>query len=78
MQSALLEELQQKLQQPYLSDLHMLSPVQFESIFDYVDINSYTVEEWNYALSYILGRKVECKNKKQIEQLKDKLLEFKE
>ena len=54
----------------------MLSPVQLESIFNYVDINSYTVEEWNYALSYILGREVKCKNKKQLEQLKGKLLEF--
>lgn len=51
----LLDEIASMLGKMYLSDLHTVKIDDFILLIDKIDLYKYSVEQWNYAMSYILG-----------------------
>lgn len=54
----LLTVLTSSMKKKYLSDLHKCDIVELAIVLESLDIEAYTLEQWEYALSYIMGASV--------------------
>lgn len=50
----------------YISDLHFTDAL--APLFENIDLESYSIEEWSYTISYILGRDISFQNYHEISE----------
>ena len=62
----LLTVLTTSMDKKYLSDLHHCNIAELASALESITIEEYTLEEWQYALSYIIGTSVSINSLEQV------------
>ncbi|MEG1931305.1 MAG: hypothetical protein RR131_09215, partial [Anaerovorax sp.] len=63
----LLEEIAMLLQTPVLSDLHAIHGDNLRKTIEKIGIENYSLGQWRYALSYILGVEIQLEKVEDIE-----------
>lgn len=74
MNSTLLDELSKKCH-CFISDLkYNENPAIIQSVIHQISLKAYTIEEWNYCLSYLFEKKLSFENYFEISQYLSKII----